>query len=185
MRSYLAAAPVWVMAVLQGVTFAVTQAVFFSVQDGGLKPRIVIITVITGIAFGVTMAFVGRRQRRATDPAFRDLSTERRRAVFRAVFTGRPPEDAALRDAAVAVLHDWADRQARSRVLVIAVATVLAVASVGFAATNPWWFVVTTGFVWMIVWTLRYPVTLRRRAAAFASLDVGTRRPTVPGRTRL
>jgi hypothetical protein len=168
MRSYLAVAPVWVAAVLQGLLFGVIEIVGFTVEHHEFNTRLVIIGGVSGAMYGVAMGLVARRQRRGTEQVFGDLPTAQRRAVFSAAITGTPPEDPAVRAASVAILYDWLDRHSRTSTLVIVVSIVLAVASLVFTATDSWWYLAATvGFVAMIVWTLRYPVVLRRRVAAF------------------
>jgi type III secretory pathway component EscS len=178
MRSHLAVAPVWVVAVVSGVFFGVFWTGATAVQDHRFGWHLLLIGVVVGAMFGVWTGFGVRRQRRRTDHILDDLSAVQRRAVSRAVATGTPPEEPALRAAAVAMAHDALTQHTRTQTATIATCAVLAAASTVLVIDSSWYLGASAVFIAMIVATLRYPVRLRRRIAILDATDtqVGDRR---------
>jgi hypothetical protein len=127
----------------------------------------------------VALGFSVRRQRRRSDSSAGVLSAAQRRAVRRAIVTGTPPQDPALRTQAVALALDELEREIRVRGWTVGLLTIFAVGSAIAAAGGSWWYAASAAFfVAAAVWVARHPAHLRRRIAALES--AGDRTTTAP-----
>ncbi len=173
MRDRLLNAPTWVVCLVAGLGFAVTNVITRLLFLGDPWTEAVVVGGLTGVAFGAVMGPVlVRQQRRARDAAGTASGAALRRAT-RTAHRGAVPDDPELREAARRLaLHQRGEllRQRRWGLPVfLALVALAAWVALGGDAVY-WWF--AAGFLILATWAYAFlPRRLARRAALLAAPD--------------
>ena len=166
MRTYLADAPRWVLGVVAGVPFGAGMGVYTKLSWSMSWPAAIVGGLITGVAFGATMAFSLDKQRREVHAAAGDLPANKLRAGHRAAERGPVPIDPETRAAARRIATRQLELLLRVRKFVIAAMALQLVSSVGMAVTgSPWRLLCALVVGVLLIGQWYWPQRIRRRIA--------------------
>lgn len=166
----------WISAVAGGVLFGVVMGAFTK-HDGSSWTGAGIGALLTGVPFGLTMAWWSARWQRGMKDAEGDMPDGKVRLAHRAAMGGPVPEDEEIRSAALRIAsRQLADYTGRRRWLLIIVPVLVLIGSVaGAVSESPWGLLGALVPAAILYARWYWPKRLRRRIAALSE----ARRETV------
>jgi len=160
----------WVRVLTSGVPFGVVMGLFAAHRHGSDAADGLINGAVSGVLFGVFMAWATRRQQVAREQRTAvftgGLTPERRAMAVRASRRGPVPDDAAIRTAAVGLARDQLEQSISQRSKNLTIFGVIGLLELVMALTSSrWYWLAVLMFAAVSVAQLRQPQALRRRLA--------------------
>jgi hypothetical protein len=175
MRGERAQVTGWILAVMGGVLFGVVMGAFTK-HDGSSWTGAGIGALLTGVPFGLAMAWWSARWQRGMKDVEGGMPNERVRLAHRAAMGGPVPEDEEIRSAALRIASRYlADYTGRPRWLFIIVLVLILIGSVAGAVSESPWGLLGALVPAALLYTRWYwPRRLRRRIAALTEASPET-----------
>lgn len=159
MRAYLLTAPRWVLSLLHGLPFGFVLATAILWDRQASAQQIIGLGLVSGLVYGVGVAFAGEKERREVRTVIGDASPDRLRTVCRASRRGPVPADPEVRASSLRLARHDAAKAQRGLILAIPFGLLLTVAAVTKINESPVLILVAALFPV----TLAYQVFATRR----------------------
>lgn len=164
MRAYLLTAPRWVLSLLHGLPFGFVLATAILWDRQASAQQIIGLGLVSGLVYGVGVAFAGEKERREARTVIGEVSPDRLRAVCRASRRGPVPADPEVRASSLRLAgHDAAKAQ-RGLILTIPFGLLLTVAAITKAGESPVFIVLAVLFAVGLGYQLFATRQLKHRA---------------------
>lgn len=172
MRGERAEVAGWIPAVMGGVLFGAVMGAFTK-HDGSSWTAAGMGALVTGVPFGLTIAWWSARWQRGMKDAEGDMLGEKVRLAHRAAMGGPVPEDDEVRSAALRIASRYlADYTGRTRWLFIIVLALILIGTVAGAISESLWGLLGALVPAVLLYTRWYwPRRLRRRIALLTEAE--------------
>ena len=164
MRRWMLDAPRWVLALVAGIPFGLSQALSTRFVEDTSWTYALVAGAVAGLFFGAFLSVVLHRMNRQVREAVGELPETQLKHATRASWRGPVPEDATTREAAHRLLVSQLGQARRQRVWVVPLVVFMGALTVYLAGTDsPWWWPALALWAVLAIGHLWWPVRLQRR----------------------